>query len=48
MMAAAALLKGKGRPTRDEVEGAMAGNLCRCGCYDRIHAAIGAAAGVEA
>jgi isoquinoline 1-oxidoreductase alpha subunit len=48
MMAAAALLKGKGRPMRDEVEGAMAGNLCRCGCYDRIHAAIGAAAGVEA
>ncbi|HEY1928134.1 MAG TPA: (2Fe-2S)-binding protein [Caulobacteraceae bacterium] len=48
MMTAAALLKDKARPTRDEIEGAMTGNLCRCGCYDRIHAAINTAAGVEA
>ena len=48
MMTAAALLKDKAKPTREEIEGAMAGNLCRCGCYDRIQAAIGSAAGVEA
>ena len=48
MMTAAALLKDKAHPTREEIEGAMTGNLCRCGCYDRIHAAINTAAGVEA
>ena len=48
LMTAAALLKDKTKPTDDDIEAAMAGNLCRCGCYDRIHAAISSAAGVEA
>jgi isoquinoline 1-oxidoreductase alpha subunit len=48
LMNAAAFLKETARPTSQEVEAAMTGNLCRCGCYDRIRAAIHTAAGVEA
>jgi isoquinoline 1-oxidoreductase alpha subunit len=44
IMQAAALLKQKPAPTDEEIDGAMAGNLCRCGCYQRIHAAVRAAA----
>jgi isoquinoline 1-oxidoreductase alpha subunit len=44
IMQAAALLKQKPGPTDEEIDGAMAGNLCRCGCYQRIHAAVRAAA----
>ncbi len=40
IMTAAALLEGNPNPTAAEVESAMAGNLCRCGCYPRIKAAI--------
>ena len=44
IMQAAALLKQKPAPTDEEITDAMAGNLCRCGCYQRIHAAVRAAA----
>ena len=40
IMPAAALLQTNPTPTETEVEAAMAGNLCRCGCYPRIKAAI--------
>ena len=40
IMTAAALLKGTPKPTDEEIDGAMAGNLCRCGTYLRIRAAI--------
>ena len=44
MMQAAALLRTKPNPTDDEIDTAMSGNLCRCGTYPRIRAAIHAAA----
>ena len=40
IMAAAALLENNPRPSAEEVEQAMAGNICRCGCYPRIKQAI--------
>lgn len=40
IMTAAALLKKKPRPTDAEIDQSMAGNLCRCGTYTRIRAAI--------
>jgi len=43
IMQAAALLKSKPSPSDAEIDAAMAGNLCRCGCYQRIHAAVRAA-----
>jgi len=45
IMAAAALLKETAKPTDADIDAAMAGNLCRCGTYQRIRAAIHAAAG---
>ncbi len=44
IMQAASLLAKKPTPTDAEITEAMAGNLCRCGCYQRIHAAVRAAA----
>jgi isoquinoline 1-oxidoreductase alpha subunit len=44
IMQAAALLAATPRPTDAQIDGAMAGNLCRCGTYTRIRAAIRAAA----
>ncbi|MCY4289298.1 MAG: (2Fe-2S)-binding protein [Aestuariivita sp.] len=44
IMSAAALLDSKPSPTLAEVKTAMNGNLCRCGCYPRIAAAIMAVA----
>ena len=44
VMAAAALLAKKPRPTDADIDEAMAGNLCRCGTYQRIRAAIHTAA----
>jgi isoquinoline 1-oxidoreductase alpha subunit len=44
IMNAAALLAKKPAPTDAEITESMAGNLCRCGCYQRIHAAVRAAA----
>jgi isoquinoline 1-oxidoreductase alpha subunit len=43
MQAAAFLAKTPG-PTDAQISEAMAGNLCRCGCYQRIHSAVRAAA----
>ena len=40
IMTAAAFLKNTPQPTDEEIDGAMAGNLCRCGTYLRIRAAI--------
>lgn len=40
VMSAAALLATNASPSEDEVDQAMAGNICRCGCYPRIKAAI--------
>ncbi len=40
IMAAVALLKTKPNPTDEEIESAMTGNICRCGTYVRIKAAI--------
>lgn len=45
IMSAAALLAQSPKPTDEEIGGAMAGNICRCGAYQRIHAAIKAASG---
>jgi aerobic-type carbon monoxide dehydrogenase small subunit (CoxS/CutS family) len=44
IMAAAALLAKTPKPTDDDIDKAMAGNICRCGTYQRIRAAIHAAA----
>jgi isoquinoline 1-oxidoreductase subunit alpha len=45
IMTAAALLAARPHPSDDEIDRAMAGNLCRCGTYPRIRAAIKRAAG---
>ena len=45
IMQAAALLTKNRAPSDDQIVEEMSGNLCRCGCYQRIHAAIRAAAG---
>jgi len=47
IMQAAALLATTPTPTDAEIDSAMAGNLCRCGTYPRIRAAIKSAAGQE-
>lgn len=44
IMNAAALLKSKPNPTDEDIDAAMTGNLCRCGTYLRIKAAIKTAA----
>ncbi|WAK00495.1 (2Fe-2S)-binding protein [Methylobacter sp. YRD-M1] len=45
IMAATALLKQKSKPTDADIDAAMSGNICRCGTYTRIRAAIKQAAG---
>lgn len=40
IMSAAALLKENPNPTDDQIETAMNGNICRCGTYVRIKAAV--------
>jgi isoquinoline 1-oxidoreductase alpha subunit len=45
VMSACALLAQKARPSDADIDGAMAGNICRCGTYPRIRAAIHRAAG---
>ncbi|MEQ9414422.1 MAG: (2Fe-2S)-binding protein [Cyclobacteriaceae bacterium] len=44
VMNAASLLKDNPNPTDEEIENAMSGNICRCGTYVRIKAAIKTAA----
>jgi isoquinoline 1-oxidoreductase alpha subunit len=46
IMSAAALLKDTPKPTDHDIDAAMSGNVCRCGTYQRIRAAIKHAAGV--
>jgi isoquinoline 1-oxidoreductase alpha subunit len=46
MMSAAALLAKTPKPTDTQIDNAMTGNLCRCGTYLRIRAAIHQAAGM--
>jgi isoquinoline 1-oxidoreductase alpha subunit len=44
LMSAAALLKGNKNPSDADIDAAMSGNICRCGTYQRIKAAIKTAA----
>jgi isoquinoline 1-oxidoreductase subunit alpha len=44
IMQGAALISEKKNPTDAEILEAMSGNICRCGCYQRIFAAVKAAA----
>jgi isoquinoline 1-oxidoreductase subunit alpha len=44
IMAAAALLQANPRPTDADIDASMAGNICRCGTYARVRAAIHSAA----
>ena len=43
-MAASALLAKNAKPSDADIDAAMSGNLCRCGTYPRIRAAIHEAA----
>ncbi|MCK7543510.1 (2Fe-2S)-binding protein [Marinobacter bryozoorum] len=47
IMTATALLKENGSPDGAEIRDAMNGNLCRCGTYNRIEAAVARAADME-
>jgi isoquinoline 1-oxidoreductase alpha subunit len=40
IMQAAALLKQSPKPSDDDIRNGMAGNICRCGCYQRIVTAV--------
>ncbi len=40
IMQAASLLSKNNAPSDEEIAEEMSGNLCRCGCYQRIHAAV--------
>ena len=44
VMTAVALLKANAKPTDADIDAAFAGNICRCGTYQRIRAAVHAAA----
>ena len=45
LMSASALLSTKPKPTDQDIDDAMTGNICRCGAYQRIRAAIKDASG---
>ena len=47
IMSAVALLEAKPKPTDADIDAAMSGNICRCGTYPRIRAAIHQAAGTK-
>jgi isoquinoline 1-oxidoreductase alpha subunit len=47
IMSAVALLKDKPQPSDTDIDQAMSGNICRCGTYPRIRAAIHTAAGTK-
>jgi isoquinoline 1-oxidoreductase alpha subunit len=47
IMAAAALLTKTPNPSDDDIDNAMAGNICRCGTYQRIRAGIHRAAQIK-
>jgi aerobic-type carbon monoxide dehydrogenase small subunit (CoxS/CutS family) len=44
LMSASALLASNPKPTDADIDAAMAGNICRCGTYQRVRAAIHSAA----
>ena len=48
IMSASALLAGNSNPSDGDIDAAMAGNICRCGTYGRIRAAIKQASGAPA
>ena len=48
IMQAVSLLAATPKPTDDDIDEGMAGNICRCGTYQRIRAAIKEAAKVTA
>jgi isoquinoline 1-oxidoreductase alpha subunit len=48
IMSASALLESNPKPTDADIDAAMAGNLCRCGTYQRIRSAIHRAAEIKA
>jgi isoquinoline 1-oxidoreductase subunit alpha len=48
IMAAAALLEAKPDPSDADIDAALSGNICRCGTYQRIRAAVHHAAGLTA
>jgi isoquinoline 1-oxidoreductase subunit alpha len=48
IMQAAALLREKPKPTDQDIDQIMQGNICRCGTYQRIRQAIRMAAGAKA
>ena len=48
IMAASALLSKNPRPSDAEIDQAMSGNICRCGTYQRIRAAVHRAAELRA
>ena len=47
IMSAVALLENNPKPNEAEIKQAVAGNICRCGCYQRIHEAIADASAVD-
>jgi isoquinoline 1-oxidoreductase alpha subunit len=47
-MSAAALVAAKADPTDADIDAAMSGNICRCGTYQRIRAAVHRAAELRA
>lgn len=47
IMSAVALLERNPAPSNEEIDQAMSGNICRCGTYTRIRAAIHKAAGAD-
>ena len=48
IMTAAALLAARPHPTDAEIDAALSGNICRCGTYQRVRAAVHRAAGAPA
>jgi aerobic-type carbon monoxide dehydrogenase small subunit (CoxS/CutS family) len=48
IMAAAVLLREAPNPTDEDIDDAMAGNICRCGTYQRVRRAIRLAAQIKA
>ena len=47
IMSATALLQKTPKPSDADIDGAMSGNICRCGTYTRIRSAIKIAAGIK-
>jgi isoquinoline 1-oxidoreductase alpha subunit len=47
IMTAAALLAATPKPTDEDIDRSLAGNLCRCGTYTRIRSAVKQAAGIK-